>query len=67
VSARRPAPASRQEGASQSRTNLRDRYDAWLRHHRLSAADSLFRVLDNLASSVMTWMVIGIALACRWA
>jgi cell division transport system permease protein len=63
VIARRPAPASRREGASQSRTDLRDQYNAWLRHHRLSAADSLFRVLDNLASSVMTWMVIGIALA----
>ena len=53
----------RREGASQSRTDLRDRYNAWLRHHRLSAADSLFRVLDNPASSVLTWLVIGIALA----
>lgn len=55
--------ASRREGASQSRTDLRDQYNAWLRHHRLSAADSLYRVLDNLGSSVLTWMVIGIALA----
>ena len=55
--------ASRREGASQSRTDLRDQYNAWLRHHRLSAADSLYRVLDSLGSSVLTWMVIGIALA----
>jgi cell division transport system permease protein len=42
---------------------LRDRYNAWLRHHRLSAADSLYRVLDNPVSSLLTWLVIGIALA----
>ena len=53
----------RREGASQSRTDYRDQYNAWLRHHRLSAADSLFRVLDNPFSSVLTWLVIGIALA----
>ncbi|MCB1709851.1 MAG: permease-like cell division protein FtsX [Halioglobus sp.] len=32
-------------------------------HHRLSAADSMNRVLDNPISSAMTWLVIGIALA----
>ena len=53
----------RPEGASQSRADLRDQYHAWIRHHRLSAADSLFRVLDNPVSSVLTWLVIGIALA----
>ena len=53
----------RPEGASQSRADLRDQYHAWVRHHRLSAADSLFRVLDNPVSSVLTWLVIGIALA----
>jgi cell division transport system permease protein len=62
LSGRRPA-GQRREGASQSRTGARDRYNAWLRHHRLSAADSLYRVLDNPASSVLTWLVIGIALA----
>lgn len=53
----------RAEGAVQSRARFSDRYYAWLRHHRLSAADSLHRVLDNLVSSLMTWLVIGIALA----
>ena len=53
----------RADGASQSRARLSDRYNAWLRHHRLSAADSLHRVLDRLFASVMTWLVIGIALA----
>jgi cell division transport system permease protein len=51
------------QGASQSRTGLRDRLQAWLRHHRLSAADSMHRVIDNPVSSAMTWLVIGIALA----
>ena len=50
-------------GATQSRARVSDQYNAWLRHHRLSAADSLQRVLDRLLSSVMTWLVIGIALA----
>ena len=53
----------RREGASLSRTSLRGRYDAWLRHHRQSSADSLIRILDNLVSSILTWLVIGIALA----
>ena len=63
MNARRAAAARRREGASQSRARLRDHYNSWLRHHRLSAADSLFRVLDNPLSSVLTWLVIGIALA----
>ena len=51
------------EGASLSRTNVRDRYNAWLQHHRLSAAGSLQRILENPGSSLLTWLVIGIALA----
>ena len=54
---------ARNEGAVQSRARFSDKYNAWLRHHRLSAADSLHRVLENLTSSLMTWLVIGIALA----
>lgn len=55
--------AARRDGASQSHTGLRGRFRGWLRHHRLSAADSLYRVLDNRLTSLMTWLVIGIALA----
>jgi cell division transport system permease protein len=36
---------------------------AWMQHHRLSAADSLVRVLENPGGSLLTWLVIGIALA----
>ncbi|MCB1705824.1 MAG: permease-like cell division protein FtsX [Halioglobus sp.] len=40
-----------------------NRLSAWLQHHRLSAADSLVRVIENPGSSLLTWLVIGIALA----
>ena len=40
-----------------------DRFSSWLRHHRLSAADSLYRVLESPVASMLTWLVIGIALA----
>lgn len=53
----------RREGARQSQTRLSDRYNAWLRHHRLSAADSLYRILSNKLATLMTFLVIGIALA----
>jgi cell division transport system permease protein len=55
--------AERREGASQSRARLSDRYQGWLRHHRLSAADSLHRVLEKPVASVLTFLVMGIALA----
>lgn len=55
--------AKLKDGASQSRTAFSDQSSAWLRHHRLSAADSLFRVLDKPGASFLTWLVIGIALA----
>lgn len=60
---RRSESVQRREGASLSRARLRDRLNGWVQHHRLSAADSLARVLDNLGSSLLTWLVIGIALA----
>jgi cell division transport system permease protein len=50
-------------GASVSKTALADRYRGWVRHHRLSAAESLHRVLERPLASVLTWLVIGIALA----
>ena len=62
MSSRRQS-ATRREGASLSRTQLRDRYHAWLQHHRLSAAQSLLKVVENPGASLLTWLVIGIALA----
>jgi cell division transport system permease protein len=57
------AAAARREGASTRRTRLVDHYRSWRDHHRLSAADSLRRMLENPVSSLLTWLVIGIALA----
>ena len=59
----RSSSAVRREGAVQSHTDFRDRYHAWLRPHRLSAADSLQRLLDSPGSSLLTWLVIAIAIA----
>lgn len=60
---RRKETQRRRESARTSKTSLLDRFNAWLQHHRLSAADSLGRVLDHPGSSLLTWLVIGIALA----
>ena len=58
-----PGAGPRREGASASRARLLDRYRSWRDHHSLSAADSLRRVLEHPGSSLLTWLVIGIALA----
>ncbi|MGK0500514.1 MAG: cell division transport system permease protein [Oceanicoccus sp.] len=56
-------PASRDQGASQSHTSAGDKISSYLAHHKQVAADSLRRLLTTLVPSVMTWLVIGIALA----
>ena len=50
-------------GASQSRTRVLDRLRSWLYHHRRTATDSLARLLVTPLATLMTWLVIGIALA----
>jgi len=57
------AANGRREGASQSRTGFGDRFRSWLQHHRRSSVDSLQRLMLSPFSSVLTWLVIGIALA----
>jgi len=59
--ARREQPA--RAGASVSRTGVDDRLQSYLSHHREVAADSLQRLLKTPVVSVMTWLVIAIALA----
>lgn len=49
--------------ARPSRIRLAERWRGWRRHHSQSAADSLARVLQAPVSSMMTWLVIGIAIA----
>lgn len=55
--------AASREGASQVSRGTLDRIYFYLNHHRLMAVDSLARLLSNLVTSLMTWSVIGIALA----
>ena len=53
----------RPEGARVTRRGVGSRYRAWVRHHRASAADSLRKILDHPVSSLVTWLVVGIAMA----
>lgn len=55
--------ASRREGARLRYARRGQRLLAWIGHHRLSAADSLQRVLARPLASLLTWLVLGIALA----
>lgn len=57
----RKRPANRLRRRSDSSGNLQLR--AWLLHHRYVLRDSLGQVIRRPVSSVLTWLVIGIALA----
>lgn len=56
-------PTKRPAGARIANTTLRDRFDAWRLHHRDSAIDALRRLRQSLISTLMTVLVIAIALA----
>jgi cell division transport system permease protein len=56
-----PSAQSRQPLSLPRRALLRWR--AWRRHHSQSAADSLGRVLAQPVASLLSWLVIGIAIA----
>ena len=51
------------KGASQSRTSIGDKMSSYLAHHQQVARDSFMRLISTLIPSIMTWLVIGIALA----
>lgn len=54
-------PAAR--GARQSRTGFADHWQAWRQHHRASALDSFGRLADTPLQTLMTALVVAIALA----
>ncbi len=57
-------PATRSEaGARARKLGVGDRWHSYLDHHRSSAGDSLRRLLATPLQSLMTWMVIAVALA----
>jgi len=58
-----PEHSTRHHGAVQSKVRLADKFDAYFAHHSTSAIDSLMRLLDTPFQSLMTWLVIAIAVA----
>ncbi len=60
-----PSPSQVREraGASQSKVGLKDRWLAYLAHHQITAAESLERLLLTPLQSLLTWLVVAIALA----
>jgi len=50
-------------GASQSKTRIKDKLRAYWLHHRMVAIDSLLRLLKSPLQSLLTWLVVAIALA----
>jgi cell division transport system permease protein len=59
----RAEPRPARQGAVQSKTSWRDQLDAWSAHHSNSAIESLLRLLATPLQSLMTWLVIAIAVA----
>lgn len=51
------------QGAVQSKSRMGDRLDAWLAHHSTTAIESLLRLLHTPVQSLMTWLVVAIAVA----
>ncbi|MAD45415.1 MAG: cell division protein FtsX [Oceanospirillaceae bacterium] len=49
-------------GASLQKIGSRKRLSAWGAHHQLVAAETLLRLLKNPLASLLTWMVVAIAL-----
>jgi cell division transport system permease protein len=47
----------------QSKITAQSQWQSYLQHHKLMAVDSLTRLLKSLSSSLMTWLVLAIALS----
>lgn len=50
-------------GASQSQVGTAIRFSAYLQHHQITAVESLVRLLKTPVQSLLTWLVVAIALA----
>jgi len=55
--------AKARKGAVARKIRFTERRDAWLRHHKMLAVDSLVQMLRKPLSSMLTWLVIAIALS----
>lgn len=61
--AAKPVKNTRGGGAKVYKTGWKDRWQGYLAHHESSARDSLQRMLATPVQSLMTWLVIAVALA----
>lgn len=50
-------------GASQSKYGFKQQFQAWRSHHKIVALESLTRLLSSPLQSLLTWLVVAIALA----
>ncbi len=55
--------AASKGGASQSKITIQSRWAAYIQHHKLTAVESLMRLLKSPGGSAMTWIVLAIALS----
>lgn len=53
---------NKKAGASVRKVSFAERRDAWFRHHRYLARDSLVQLIRNPVSTMLTWLVIAISL-----
>ncbi len=51
-----------QHGASTAKLGIADKFSAYFRNHQMVAVESLAKLLTTPASSLLTWLVIAIAL-----
>jgi len=58
-----PVQTVRTAGASAHKTGWADRWNSYLSHHRHSAKDSFMRLIATPLQSLMTWLVMAVALA----
>lgn len=60
VNVAKPSPKANNQ---QSRVTIKSQGSAYIQHHKLMAVDSLKRLLATPGSSLMTWLVLAIALS----
>lgn len=60
---KRSSGAAKSRGAQHSGVSVSQRLHAWLDNHRRCCAETLLRLLATPASSLLTWLVLGIAIA----
>lgn len=59
----KPGQTERRTGASQSKYGFGQQFQAWRSHHRIVAGESLARLFSSPLQSLLTWLVVAIALA----